>query len=142
MPNSLLSSYTFYSTKTRSTYFMTVFTQPLGPIAALGNPNCQGYLITSGNFIVVAEGKVPQSYTIPKYNQLICNGLFPNAATCPDGPGAPLCQGIDRLFVNFSQKSNNTMIVANDAQSITVVFDKGNTDIAKLIGCTFPPVAG
>jgi hypothetical protein len=143
MSNTLKSLYVFTSDTTGRTYVLNVTTQALAKISAFGNPNCLGYSITWGKLTVIDSQGNSKTYNLPAgQTPQIYNGLWPNAAQCPDGPGTPLCQGIDRLFVNFSTQSNNTMIVAADDKTITVVYDSTNFDTAKLRHAVFPPKVG
>jgi hypothetical protein len=143
MPNALKSFYVFTSDTTGRTYVLNLNTLPLASIPVFGNPNCQGYSISWGKLTVVDSQGNAQSYNIPAgQTPQIYNGLWPTAAKCPDGPGTPLCQGIDRLFVTFSTKSNNTMIVAVDGQTVSMVYDSKNSDTAKLRYAVFPPKVG
>lgn len=142
MSNVLHAHYVFYSSATGNTYVLSLTTQPLtSGIKTLDNPNCEGYPIISGTFTKVnPDGTSSGPYSVPGGQVMqIYNGLWPNAAQCPSGAGAPLCQGIDRLFINFTSENNNTLIFANDSNNITVEFGTSPSDTAQLLHAIFPP---
>ena len=132
--SNLNAHYIFYSSSTGNTYIMSLQTGPLtNPI-----PNCQGYSVISGTFTITDKNGDSQKYTVPPGKTLfIYNGLWPDAAASPDG--APLCQGIGRLYINFSQQSNNTSIYAISENSIGINEGSGNPDTAILLNAIFPP---
>ena len=139
--NSLNARYVFYSATTKTHYILNVTTGPLTyPIHTLDNPNCKGYPIISGTLHVLTRSAT-SLYKVPGGQALgIYNGLWTSAADSPDGEGSPWCNGIDRLFVVFSQQNNNTMIAAKDSNSITIV--NGTVqDTASLAHSIFPPIA-
>jgi hypothetical protein len=106
----------------------------------MNNPNCVGYPIISGTFTQVSPDGSTKTYNVPGgQTPFIYNGLWVSATDSPDGEGSPWCNGIDQLFVVFSQQTNNTSIFANDGSSITVAFDSTNQDTAELIKSNFPP---
>lgn len=132
--SNLKASYTFCSDSTGNTYVLSVQTGPLTTIPSQG----VGWSIISGSLHVIADGEATK-YNVPGGQAgFIYNGLWQSAADSPDGDGSPWCNGIDRLFVVFSQQSNNTMIVANNGTSISVVNDKV-IDNATLVKSSFPP---
>lgn len=141
MSNPLNAHYVFYSYASGNTYVMILTTGPLtSGIKTLPNTNCTGYPIISGSITIISNLGISQKYNIPGgATPFIYNGLWPNAASSPDGAGSPLCQGIGRLFVNFSQQSSNTMVVAVDGNHINVVFDSQKSDPAILIHSIYPP---
>lgn len=139
--NSLNASYVFYSATTKTYYILSVTTGPLTyPIPTMNNQNCKGYTIINGNLTVITSSG-SNAYNVPGGQTLfIYNGLWTSAADSPDGNGSNWCNGIDRLFIVFSQENNNTMIVANDSSSIIIVNGSTN-DTATLIHSAFPPSA-
>jgi hypothetical protein len=139
----LKAKYVFHSEKTGNTYVLNVTTNQLtNPIPTLDNPNCVGYSIINGTFTQVASDGTTNTYPVPGgQTPFIYNGLWVNAADSPDGTGSPWCNGIDRLFINFTQQSNNTLICAIDGSNISVVFGTGNDDTAQLIQSNFPPTS-
>lgn len=137
--SNLKASFTFFSEATGNTYVLTVQTGPLtNPIKTLDNPNCTGWTIISGTFVVISDGQAT-SYNVPGGNVLqLYNGLWQSAATSPDGAGSPWCDGIDRLFISFSTQNNNTLIAATDSNNIQIV--NGTVqDNATLLKSVFPP---
>jgi len=141
--NVLKSHYVFHSQKTGNTYVLNVTTNPLtNPVPTMGNPNCVGYPIISGTLAQVSPDGSTKTYNVPGgKTPFIYNGLWVSAADSPDGEGSPWCNGIDQLFVVFSQQSGNTLIAANDAKNITIVFDSTNQDTAELAISNFPPTS-
>ena len=138
---SLNASYVFYSATTKTHYILNVTTGPLTyPIQTLDNPNCKGYTIINGN-LTVTTNSGSNTYNVPGGQTVfIYNGLWVSASDSPDGEGSPWCNGIDRLFVVFSQENNNTTILANDSSSITIV-NGSPIDTATMVHSVFPPTA-
>jgi hypothetical protein len=136
--SNLKASYTFFSDQTGNTYVLSVQTGPLTPIRTLDNPNCIGWPIISGSFIVIAGGQAT-TYNVPGGQTVfLYNGLWESADASPDGKGSPWCNGIDRLFISFSQQTNNTLIAATNSNSINIV-NGTLQDNATLLKSIFPP---
>lgn len=138
MSNNLSALYVFFSSTTSNTYVMSLTLQPLTSNIP-GYPGCNGYPVSSGTFTVIPASGTPTQYNIPGgATPFIYNGIWPNAADCPDGTGTPLCAGIDRLFVNFSQTDSNTLVTTTSTSSVSVVFNSTDTDTAQLLMAESP----
>ncbi|MFY7665705.1 hypothetical protein [Flavobacterium sp.] len=138
--SNLKATYSFYSESSQTQYDLNLETGAFSDsIQVMGSGTCAGWPILSGNLEVTVNG-TKNTYPVPSgQTPFIYNGLWQSADLSPDGPGAPWCKGIDRLFVNFSSDSNNTLINANtDGESITVV-NGSSQDIAQLKAANFPP---